>query len=127
MAITALPPAPQRTDTPDVFVSKSDAFVAALPQMVTDINSTSAAVTSNATTASNAATTCTNAQNNTVAAANAAQAAAAAAAWTNKAYAINACAISQLNFQTYRNKTGGYTAGLYPMNDPTNWVSMCGN
>lgn len=42
MAITALPTPPQRTDSADVFVTKSDAFVAALPQFVTDANSLAA-------------------------------------------------------------------------------------
>lgn len=42
MAITALPAAPQRTDSADVFVSKSDAFVAALPKFVTDANALAA-------------------------------------------------------------------------------------
>lgn len=36
--ITALPTAPARTDAPEVFIERADAFVAALPGLVTEIN-----------------------------------------------------------------------------------------
>jgi len=42
MAITTLPAAPQRTDPPALYVTKADAMMAALPQLVTDINATTA-------------------------------------------------------------------------------------
>lgn len=38
MPITALPPAPSRADPPATFVAKADAFVAALQQLVTEMN-----------------------------------------------------------------------------------------
>jgi hypothetical protein len=50
MAITDLPDAPQRSDTPDVFVAKADAFIAALPQFVTEANDLAAAMNLNSTT-----------------------------------------------------------------------------
>lgn len=44
MTIDALPEAPQRSDDPDTFASKSDAFVAALAQFVTQTNALAANV-----------------------------------------------------------------------------------
>lgn len=40
MTISALPAAPSRSDAPDVFVGKANAFVAALQQLITEINAT---------------------------------------------------------------------------------------
>jgi hypothetical protein len=37
-AITPLPAAPSRTQTPDAFATTADTFVAALPELVTDVN-----------------------------------------------------------------------------------------
>lgn len=50
MAITPLPDAPQRSDTPDVFIPKADAFIAALGQFVTEANALAAALNLNSTT-----------------------------------------------------------------------------
>jgi hypothetical protein len=49
MTITALPTPPARSDTPAVFVAAADAFVAALPVFVTEVNETAAAMNLNAT------------------------------------------------------------------------------
>lgn len=43
-SIDSLPTAPARTDTPDIFIARADAFVAALPPLVSQINAWSAAV-----------------------------------------------------------------------------------
>lgn len=43
-SISSLPTAPARTDTPDVFITRADAFVAALPPLVSEINAWAAAV-----------------------------------------------------------------------------------
>lgn len=40
--ITDLPPAPQRTQTPDAFATTADTFVAALPDLVTEVNTAGA-------------------------------------------------------------------------------------
>ena len=42
MTITALPPVPSRSDAPATFISKADAFLAALPQFATEANDTAA-------------------------------------------------------------------------------------
>ena len=44
MPITALPPAPSRSDSPADFVAKADAFVAALATLRSEINSTADAI-----------------------------------------------------------------------------------
>ena len=40
MTITNLPPAPTRNDSPEVFSSKADASLGALPTFVTEANAT---------------------------------------------------------------------------------------
>jgi hypothetical protein len=49
MAITPLPEAPARSDTPANFIAKADALVAALPAFVTEANAQAAALTLNST------------------------------------------------------------------------------
>jgi hypothetical protein len=46
MTITTLPTAPARSQAPATFIANADALVAALPTMVTEINTTTAALTS---------------------------------------------------------------------------------
>lgn len=59
MPITALPTPPSRSDTPANFVIKADAFIAALPQFVTEANAQAALLTL-------ASTTDTSATSNTI-------------------------------------------------------------
>lgn len=49
MAITNLPTAPARSDTPATFITRADAFIAALATFVTEANSTAAAMNLNDT------------------------------------------------------------------------------
>lgn len=50
MPITALPTPPSRSDTPANFVTKADAFIAALPQFITEANDQAALLTLASTT-----------------------------------------------------------------------------
>lgn len=52
MPITALPSVPLRSDTPENFVTKGDAFIAALPTFVTELNAMGTALNLSTTTTS---------------------------------------------------------------------------
>lgn len=68
--ITALPTAPARTMDAPTFVTTADAFVAALPPMVTQINTVAGEMNTLSTNTATNATTATNAANTAVTAAN---------------------------------------------------------
>lgn len=120
--ITALPTAPARTQTSAVFITNADAFVAALPTMVTQentwatqANTVAGEINTNAATASAAALS---------AAASAATAAATGVIWVSgTTYAIGDARWSPINYLTYRRRTAG--AGTTdPSLDPTNWALL---
>lgn len=126
--ISAMPTAPTRTD-PTNFSANADAWLAAftnttVPQLNTAINGINTAQAG----ADTDAATSTSAASNAQAAAATAQSTAKATAWVSgNTYQLNDCAISQVNFQTYRKSTtsssssGGATD---PANDGTNWVRV---
>lgn len=133
MAITTLPPAPSRaTDTPAAFASKSDAWLAAQAQFVTDVNNTEANMVAQATTATNQAATATaQALQSATSAAQAAQSLAAAQAvsgatkWVSgTAYAAGAVVWSPSNGQNYRARVAIASSTTDPANDPTNWFAL---
>lgn len=111
MTITALP-APPSTSDPSTFAVKADAFIAALPQFVTEANAQAVAVNSDAA--------------NTLAAKEAALAAVNATIWASgTTYAIGDVRWSPTSFKSYRRKTnGGGTTD--PVSDPTNWEQLNG-
>lgn len=123
--IDSLGDVPLRSN-PTNFAERGDAFLGKLPTFRTQLNTVAAQmntvaeeVSDNADIASAAAIT----------AANSAQSAAAiagAVAWnaaTN--YALNAAAISQIDFLTYRRIVAGISA-TDPKNDTVNWVKLNG-
>lgn len=117
---TPLPAAPARTDAPDVFVNKADAFLTVLPQFQIEMTQAQTDVNTNTPLAIAAA-------NNATAAANAAQAAVGVSAWVSgKTYTVNQVAISPSNAQSYRRIVAG-AGTAEPATDLTNWVLLFGN
>lgn len=111
---------PQRGDK-STFSARVDAFVTWLIAFVVQLPALAANVYANALEAFQSAGTATAAAAAAVAAANASQ-------WVSgTTYAINACAISQVNFQTYRKITAANSTTTDPANDSTNWRILTGN
>ena len=121
MTISTLPPAPSRADSPEDFSAKADAFVAALPPLVQEINADGTILNANAAIAASGANTATTKAAEAAASATAAAGAAGAAKWVSGSYSEGATAWSPLNFQTYRAKTTG-SKPTDPSNDATNWA-----
>lgn len=121
---------PQRNDR-TTFSTRVDAFVTWLTNSIAEFSALATNVYNNAVDAFNSATSAATQAGNALAqATNAAASATAAAATANAAawnaataYALNANAISQVDFRTYRRKIPGTTA-TDPANDTTNWVAV---
>jgi len=135
--ITALPTPPTRSD-PTNFSARADAFMAALPQFVTDTNTVASEVNATATAAANSATQAASsvvqansavaqASNYATAAANSAAAAGVASGasiWVSgTTYSAGDCRWSPITFATYRRKTAG-SGTTDPSLDPTNWAIL---
>ncbi len=123
--LSTLPVAPARTDPPATFVTRADAFLAAIVTfqgemntsigaMNTDIAGVNADATAAAASASAAASSATAAAN-----------AAGAALWVSgQAYAEGDAAISLVNYQTYRAETA--TSGTTDPSLDANWTAISG-
>jgi len=120
MAITALPPPPDRA-SPSTFAAKGDALLSALPTFVTEANALQADVNAKQVSAATQVTLATTQANNAAASATAAAASSTATIWVSgTTYAIGNVRFSPINFQNYRRKTAG--AGTTdPSLDTTNW------
>ena len=144
--ITALP-TPPSTSIPATFDTLADAFVAALPQLVTETNILAGEVVADrdSAEASNisaqaqvglaadqvtlATDQVTLATAQAVLATNAANAAVATigvSLWTNVAYSAGDVRYSGINFLTYRRKSAG-TYNLDPALDATRWTPVVPN
>jgi hypothetical protein len=111
--------APQRGDK-STFSQRFDAFITWFIAVTAPLASLAANVYANALEAFNSANAATTA-------ASTALAISGAAAWVSgTSYALNAVAISQVNFQAYRRKVAG-AGTVDPANDSTNWVLIVGN
>ena len=120
--LPTLPTAPARTDPPATFVTRADAFLAAIVTFQTSMNlaivelnvEMPAAVAASASAVISAATA--------TAAAASAIAGGASSIWVSgTTYAIGDIRFSTIDFFNYRRRTAG--AGTTdPQSDPTNWL-----
>lgn len=131
--ISPLPSPPSRSTDPTNFATEADAFVAALPEFVSDANAqasyldgVAAAVDADAAAAAASAADALVSETNAAASAAGAASAADVGAWVSgTTYAIGDCVFSLVDFQTYRRITnGGGTTD--PSADAVNWVAITG-
>jgi len=130
--IAALPTAPARTDAPATFVTRADAFVAALPTLRTEINTTTTAIDAVASTvdddkvlASASQVAAASSATNAAASATAADATANATLWVSAgSYTAGQNRYSPINYLTYRAITTHSGETTDPSLDATNWVSI---
>jgi len=130
--IAALPTAPARTDAPATFVTRADAFVAALPTLRTEINATTTAIDAVASTvdddkvlAAASQVAAASSETNAAASASAADATANAVLWVSAgSYTAGQNRYSPINYLTYRAITTHSGETTDPSADTTNWVGV---
>lgn len=118
---------PNQSQDQDVFDRNNAEMIAQYPEMARQMNAVADEVDAKAATVDAKTTATITASQNAVAAAQTATATASAAAWVSGTnYPLNSCAISQVNFQTYRRRVAG-AGTVDPSNDTANWRLLTGN
>jgi len=128
--ISTLPTAPARTDAPATFISRADAFLAALVTMQSELNTTIGAmntdiggIAANVTAAEAAQTAAETAETNAEAAQAAAEAASSATLWVSgTSYSAGDVVYSPVDYKSYRANTA--TSGTTDPSASADWTRL---
>ena len=128
--ISTLPTAPARTDAPATFISRADAFLAALVTMQSELNTTIGAmntdiggIAANVTAAQAAQTAAELAETNAEAAQAAAEAASNATLWVSgTSYSAGDVVYSPVDYKSYRANTA--TSGTTDPSASADWTKL---
>ena len=123
--ITPLPTAPSRDDAPATFISRANAFLAALVTMGTELNTSIGEMNTDIAGVNSDAAAAATSASEAAASATAAGNAAGASMWVSgQAYAEGDAAISGIDYQTYRAETA--TSGTTDPSADANWTKISG-
>ena len=123
--LTTLPVAPARTDPPATFVTRADAFLAAIVTFQGEMNTSIGAMNTDIAQVNTDATAAAASASAAASSATAAANAAGAALWVSgQAYAEGDAAISGVDYQTYRAETA--TSGTTDPSADANWTKISG-